>query len=900
MTLALRPYQLEAVESVFSCWDNGDRNLLVSSPTGSGKSIIISEIVRRLVEGWPGIKVIVVTDSRELIVQNQMALKRYAPNIISGTFSAGLNKRQTRPNIIFCGIQSVYKRAYDFGKVDIVLTDECFPYDTDIITDSGIMKIGDIVENKLNVRVLTHTGEFKKISNYTKKSKPSTMALVVHENGEFECTPNHKILTNRGWVEAKDLNIGDYIYLKNGTQYQRTPKQSFESKMGETHFGTTPYKCNSSTGKKECTPSQNNHFEKTGTVDIGKFDGGYGNTLYESNQPISKTYDPTLFTAVRVCRLEIRDTRTTMPNPPAPGEKWGMGRYELCFQYKIPTMFKGNLRYCKNGWKNKIYARVVRSNNRSDCSDILVSRRWFYNNEGTEYQYIDGAYNTRRRHSCSNVVTRQVGNRIKNISLSKRISRWNIQKRGCCSTWRDIERIEIHSPNTDVQSSVYDLEVEGNHTYTANGIIVHNCHMISRKSESRYVRFFKDLETANPSVCHVGFSATIWRTDTGLLHEGEGAMFKKIAYACDMKQLIKEGWLVPLISKSGSSKIDLTNVHIRNHEYDQKDLAFAADNEILVKLAVEEIVKCGKDRKSWLVFASSVLHAQHIKQEFKKHGVDCEIVTGDTPKEERDRIVGDFRNGKSKCLVNVSVFIKGFDVPRVDLLALMTSTQSTGKFVQACGRGMRPFTDQNGVKKESCLLLDFGTNVQRLGMIDDIDPVQTKTVFNTVKSPPPIKECPKCFALIHARIIKCPSCGYDFGIDKDDSVLNHGAEAYSGPVMVDQQTPFLIDVKQMWVSKHAKPGKTPSVKIAFYDNLDKETAVWACLDHKGYSAEKAQALIKQLGGKAKTVDEALQEWPAWRKVEKVQVKYEGKWPRITGFVFAKGQSTQYKLDGEYK
>jgi DNA repair protein RadD len=405
------------------------------------------------------------------------------------------------------------------------------------------------------------------------------------------------------------------------------------------------------------------------------------------------------------------------------------------------------------------------------------------------------------------------------------------------------------------------------------------------------------LGVANPSICHVGFSATIWRTDTGLLHEGEGAMFKKIAYACDMKQLIKDGWLVPLISKSGSSKIDLTNVHIRNHEYDQKDLAFAADNEILVKLAVEEIVRCGKDRKSWLVFASSILHAQHIKAEFKKHGVDCEIVTGDTPKEERDKIVGDFRSGKTKCLVNVSVFIKGFDVPRVDLLALMTATQSSGKFVQACGRGMRPFVDQNGIRKESCVLLDFGTNVQRLGMIDDIDPVQTKTVFNTVKTPPPIKECPKCHALIHARIIKCPACGYDFGIDKDDSVLNHGATAYSGPVMVDQIVPYLIDVKDMWVSKHSKPGKTPSLKIAFYDNLDKETSVWACLDHKGYAAEKARALIKQLGGSATSVEEGLKEWSRWKKVDKVQVKMEGKWPRVTGFVFAKNQSTQQKLVG---
>ena len=546
MTLTLRPYQSEAVDSIFSCWDNGDTSVLVSSPTGSGKSIIIAETIKRLVEGWPGIKIIVVTDSRELITQNQNALKNHAPHIVSGIYSAGLNKRQTRPDVIFCGIQSVYKRAYDFGKVDIVLTDEC--------------------------------------------------------------------------------------------------------------------------------------------------------------------------------------------------------------------------------------------------------------------------------------------------------------------------------------------------------------HMISRKSESRYFRFFKDLAVGNPSVCHVGFSATIWRTDTGLLHEGEGAMFKKIAYACDMKQLIKDGWLVPLISKSGSSKIDLSKVHIKNQEYDQRELAFAADNEILVKLAVEEIVENGKDRHSWLVFASSILHAQHIKEEFKKHGVICEIVTGETPKEERDRIVEGFRSGKTKCLVNVSVFVKGFDVPRVDLLALMTATRSTGRFVQACGRGMRPFTDsKTGFKKESCVLLDFGTNVQRLGMIDDIDPVQTKTVFNTVKSPPPVKECPKCHALIHARVMKCPACEYDFGIDGEGNGFNHGATAYSGPVMTDQIRPFLVDVKDIWVSKHAKPGKTPSVKISFFDSMEREYPVWACVSHSGYAGEKGRALIKQLGGTKFTVDEILKDYKNWKKVERIEVRMENKWPRITGFVFAKGRTTQETL-----
>ena len=110
----------------------------------------------------------------------------------------------------------------------------------------------------------------------------------------------------------------------------------------------------------------------------------------------------------------------------------------------------------------------------------------------------------------------------------------------------------------------------------------------------------------------------------------------------------------------------------------------------------------------------------------------------------------------------------------------------------------------------------------------------------------------------------------------------------------------MVDVRDTWVSKHAKPGKTPSVKIAFYDQMEREFPVWACLDHKGFAAEKGQALIKQLGGKATTVDEALKEYPNWKKVEKIQVKMENKYPRILGFIFSKNQSTQQKLIGDNK
>ena len=48
--ITLRPYQIEAVNAVFQRWDDGDVATLVSLPTGTGKSVIFSEVMRRWLE----------------------------------------------------------------------------------------------------------------------------------------------------------------------------------------------------------------------------------------------------------------------------------------------------------------------------------------------------------------------------------------------------------------------------------------------------------------------------------------------------------------------------------------------------------------------------------------------------------------------------------------------------------------------------------------------------------------------------------------------------------------------------------------------------------------------------------------------------------------------------------
>jgi DNA repair protein RadD len=122
--ITLRPYQSESIEYTFKYFEQNDGNPLIVLPTGTGKSVVLAEFCRRILGQWPDTKILVVTHVRELIKQNYDELKNLWPEAPAGINSAGLNSRDFKNPIVFCGIQSVYKKATKFEKVDLVLIDE--------------------------------------------------------------------------------------------------------------------------------------------------------------------------------------------------------------------------------------------------------------------------------------------------------------------------------------------------------------------------------------------------------------------------------------------------------------------------------------------------------------------------------------------------------------------------------------------------------------------------------------------------------------------------------------------------------------------------------------------------------------------------------------------------------
>ena len=119
-----RDYQAEAVSSIYRYFEKEIGNPVVGMPTGTGKSVVIAMFLMSVFQ-YPGQRVIIATHVKELIEQNYAKLMTAWPQAPAGVYSAGLGKRDRFHPIIFGGIGSMAKRAVEFGKIDLLIIDEC-------------------------------------------------------------------------------------------------------------------------------------------------------------------------------------------------------------------------------------------------------------------------------------------------------------------------------------------------------------------------------------------------------------------------------------------------------------------------------------------------------------------------------------------------------------------------------------------------------------------------------------------------------------------------------------------------------------------------------------------------------------------------------------------------------
>lgn len=412
-------------------------------------------------------------------------------------------------------------------------------------------------------------------------------------------------------------------------------------------------------------------------------------------------------------------------------------------------------------------------------------------------------------------------------------------------------------------------------------VIIDEAHLIPHRGQGMYRSYIEDLRAINPRVRKVGLTATPFRLDGGWLHKGNGRMFDAIAHEATLEELIHGGYLVPLVARKTKAEVAVDGVTTVRGDFHRKQLEDAARAGDRVKAAIAETVDAGRDRRSWLLFCCGVDHANDVLEELRSHDIKADAVFGHTPRDERDRIVGRFRDGYLRALVNVSVLTTGFNAPRCDMMAMLRPTQSAALYVQMMGRGMRTFPG-----KDDCLVLDFGRNVERHGPINRIRVRKPRGSNGTPADDevPAVLACPECMAYVDRGLESCPFCGYAFPIPEP----THDAEASGlAPFDPDAHKSRVLEVDRIRYSRHLKEDRPPSMRVDYLCGM-RTFSEWVCPEHPGYAGRKAVSWWTSRGGGApapKTVTEMLDRVDELRSIAEIEVRPDGKYDRVVAATF---------------
>ena len=364
-------------------------------------------------------------------------------------------------------------------------------------------------------------------------------------------------------------------------------------------------------------------------------------------------------------------------------------------------------------------------------------------------------------------------------------------------------------------------------------VMVDEAHLIPLEGDGMYRQFLADAKIVNPNLRIVGFTATPFRLKSGTICTPDGFL-NTICHEVGVRELIRDGYLCPLISKAGKSKANTEGLHVRGGEFITDEVESLMDDAALVKAACAEIVEQTKKRTACLVFSAGIQHGRHITSVLSsEHGIECGFVCGETPIDERDETLRRFKTGELKYLCNVNVLTTGFDAPHIDCVALVRPTMSPGLYYQMVGRGFRIHPS-----KQNCLVLDFGGNVLRHGPVDAIQVTTNKRSDGDA----PAKECPECQAVVAAGYSTCPQCGFAFPPPDRQQHDPKASEAgvLSGQV-IDTEYDVIDTVYRIHRKRDAEDDAPRCLRVDYMIGLNHWQSEFICIEHSGYARRKAES-----------------------------------------------------------
>lgn len=412
-------------------------------------------------------------------------------------------------------------------------------------------------------------------------------------------------------------------------------------------------------------------------------------------------------------------------------------------------------------------------------------------------------------------------------------------------------------------------------------IFIDEAHMISTEENSQYLTFLATAKLINPNLKIVGMTATPFRMGHGLITENH--LFTDVVHDLTsmdaFNNLIAEGYLAPLAPLRTKVELDISSVGFTKGEFIQSQLQNAVDIAEITFSALKEMVAAGRDRRSWLIFASGIEHSDHIATMLSQFGIQCASVHSKQSAEYNLKALAAHKNLELQAISSYSKLTTGLDHPAVDLIGDLRPTLSIPLHVQKYGRGTRPYEG-----KKECLVLDFAKNTIRLGPIND--PVIPRKKGDK-PGEIPIKICEACGVYNHLKVRFCTNCNTEFKFQIKIVETSGSAEL----IKTDAPEVETFDVNYAIYGRKQKEGKSPYI-VATYFSGAKSFRQYVFPETKGYGKHLFHQWWQQRmpTQPPATTDEALQCISQFRMPRRIRVwmnkTVNGKnYPEVMGVEF---------------
>ena len=654
----LYEYQEKAVNEAIKA-----KNGVLVMPCGSGKTQCGLEIIARI-----GGRALWLTHTHDLLMQSKERAISVLEGVKCGTITAG--KVDIGEHITFATVQTMAKidlSAYR-DAFDVIIVDECMPAETLIDTPAGKRELKNLCIDDIITSYNRNTKklEYKRIKHVFKYKAHDIVKVKLSNGEEIICTSNHPIFTQDGrWINAERLVHDDYVlrlvWERSGNRHnaQNIKTQGIGARLLlllKRMFckGWSQKGCLDRRAQTQNIRNNEKHKQTVSRTVCGE------NENRQSDERCK---------CAESCFKQIERNRTQ-----ATDKMW------------------------KWGWLNSAATKFCNQISRL-CGRLHRISNTNKNATGERLSHLlQGGHSNSRKNDCNR-------NRWQ-FSLCSRTAKTGQEERAVFE-WVRVDNVEVQEQTSDgtfgglcSDGYVYNIEVEDNNNYFANGILVHNCQHCCG-TPSRVTMFYKVVS----SLCaryKFGLTATPKRAD-GL----QACMFallgdkiyevtkEEVAHTtCSVQvQQIDTGWMPDYDEiLMGDGTIDYHKViESMIHDDDRFN-------------SVMETINALPDAAPVMVLANRVEYLQDMRANYEKDGV-CLSGMGQSKnaKAERKAALERLNNGEIDAIFATYQLAKeGLDVPNLRYVVFATPEKDETTVIQSVGR-----VGRKAEGKECGTVIDF-------------------------------------------------------------------------------------------------------------------------------------------------------------------------------------------------